>query len=127
LGVILSFFCLYSKTVSVGAFKQIVYSKSLNPGAETVPVYPSTDHQRPTTLFYGTYHASDLYIRHTPRPGQHLLMHLWSQATVDIHHAARSSLFLAAPTVLKVRKDGEDGEEIADIGYYISCAGHCGG
>jgi hypothetical protein len=33
-----------------------------------------------------------LYIRQIPRPCQHLLMHLQSQATVDIHHAALSSL-----------------------------------
>jgi hypothetical protein len=46
----------------------------------------------PLLLFHGTCRASGLYIRHIPRPGQHMLMHLWSQATVDVHHAALSSL-----------------------------------
>jgi hypothetical protein len=52
--------------------------------------------RRPLTacrfLFHGICRASGLYICHIPLPGQRLLLHLWSQPTVDIHHAALSSL-----------------------------------
>jgi hypothetical protein len=49
-------------------------------GAET-----GSSQTRSPLLCHGTCHASSLYIRHILRPCQRLLMHIWLQATVDIH------------------------------------------
>jgi hypothetical protein len=43
-------------------------------------------------LFHGTCRASGYMFVTTHVLAQHLLMHLWSQDTVDIYHAALSSL-----------------------------------